>query len=264
MVVPRVVPRDPVQMPVQTISCFCWSPDHRKLALCPGSSEIQIYLVTSSGSGSNSLSFELIQKLNAHEDLVTGLDWSIHGQLVSVSEDRVAFVWHTTKWTPSEVELAAPRGASHVAWNSAGTKFAVSTSSQHEKKCHIGMWNGDAKIWQARKIGKHRAALTSSAWHPSGHVIALMSLDCTVTVHSVYLKGYDAPCDPVHFQGKNACEAAFGSILHRISLTAWCLHGAFSPDGSSLAVCSQDGCVRIDKYVFPHQSIFHSFNGSSN
>ncbi len=251
MVVPtnRKDPGSLWQMSCNTISCFCWSPDTTQLALCPGNNEIHIYDTSKISTSSSDTPPPLITKLCDHTDLVTSLDWSSSSNfLISVSEDRAAFIWNARNWFPTVVELKAPRGALHVAWNNSATKFSVATSSNSDRKCHIGMWNAAAKLWQSRRIGRQQAALTSTAWHPSGMAIALFSFDCSCTIHSVYVPDYDNP-QSVRLCDNDACKMSFGAEMTRIQLTSWALHGSFSPRGEQLAICCQDSTIRIENFT---------------
>ena len=106
------------------ITCHAFSPDGRKLAICPNSNELHIYAHQSASSGG----FELEARLQQHDLLISGVDWCpLTNRIVTCSHDRNAFVWSlelddqgVETWTPAlvilRIDMSATDGTQHVAW----------------------------------------------------------------------------------------------------------------------------------------------------
>ncbi|KAL2476620.1 Actin-related protein 2/3 complex subunit 1B [Abeliophyllum distichum] len=80
----------------QCITCHAWSPDHSMIALCPNNNEVHIYRLSEDDK------WEKIHVLQKHDQIVSGVDWSISSnRIVTVSHDRNSYVWNqeTTEWT---------------------------------------------------------------------------------------------------------------------------------------------------------------------
>lgn len=210
-----------------TLSCHAFSADAQMLALCPNNGEVQIFEVSSGGD------FRQTHVLSKHTQRVTGLAWSCDGRLVSVSQDRTAFVWEQDKkgavdgWRKVSVELRAPRAALCVAWSPNGARFAVGLASKDVALCQ---YESVVNCWVAtKKVGRAKAAVQALAWHPSSQFLATGSTDRHCAVFDVNESG-DPP---------------FGESQLREDAGAWVNAVAFSPSGRVLAFVAQDSCVRF-------------------
>lgn len=117
------------------VSCHAWSPDRKRIALCPNNEKILIYKNADQPDFSK---WVLEHELLGHDLVVSALDWSpVHDKIVSCSHDRNAFVWTLTegKWTCSLAILRISRAAIDVRWSPDGTKFAVASGAKVVPVC---------------------------------------------------------------------------------------------------------------------------------
>mmetsp|Transcript_25279 Transcript_25279/g.71288 ORF Transcript_25279/g.71288 Transcript_25279/m.71288 type:complete len:357 (+) Transcript_25279:70-1140(+) len=209
---------------VDVVSCHAFSRDGKLLALCPGSEEILLFRRRGGD-------FERAHVLAKHAQLVTGVDWSVSGRLVSVSEDRTAYVWEATGpgggWAAVTAVLRAPLAGLCVAWAPNGLRFAIGLSSNDTAVCH---YQQDVECWVAKKVGASKAAVTAVAWHPTSSFLATGSTDRKVMVYDV----------------NEAGEPPFGDAQLADDMGAWVNAVAFSPPkGRILAAVAQDSTVRF-------------------
>jgi len=204
---------------IDVVSCHAFSQDLRLLALCPNNEEIYIFKC-------GGQEFQRMDPLRKHTQRVTGLSFSSDGLLVSVSEDRTAFVWRQEggSWITSNVELKASRAPLCVSWAPDSTKFAVGTSGKDFSVC---MWQADADAWVAKRVGKYKAAVGAIAWHPTSAYIASGSFDCNCNVWDV----------SEHFGQSQVAESA-ASWINAVAFSEQGQFFAFAPNDSS--VCFKD------------------------
>ena len=214
---------------IEVVNCHAISLDEQFLALCANAEEIYIFELVS----------EQYQRTDAvltkHSQRVTGLDWSCHRRLLSVSEDRTAFVWQQDsdgKWRPSNVELKAQRAALCAAWSPDGDRFAVGLSSKDTALCY---WHAEVNCWVAMKVGKAKAAITALAWHPSSQYLATGSTDRHCVVYDVSMS-------------EEGAGPGFGTPQVTEDAGAWINDIAFS-NGNVLAFTCQDATVRFKSLV---------------
>lgn len=77
-----------VQQLAKVLCCHAWDAQQEQVAVCPNSTEVHIYRATPADTA-----WQRTDVLAGHDSLVTGLDWSQEGRLVSCSQDRSANVW---------------------------------------------------------------------------------------------------------------------------------------------------------------------------
>lgn len=175
--------------------------------------------------------------LTKHSQRVTGLDWSCFGRLLSVSEDRTAFVWERGTsdgtWRSSNVELKAQRAALCAAWSPNGELFAVGLSSKDTALCY---WKEEVNCWVAMKVGKSKAAITSLAWHSSSQFLATGSTDRYCVVYDVSMSE------------SGDLTPSFGTPQVTEDAGSWINDIAFS-NGNVLAFTCQDATVRFKSLV---------------
>lgn len=209
---------------VDVISCHAFSSDEHMLALCPNNEEIHILRLQAGKE------FERMEVETKHTQLVTGLAWSCAGRLVSVSEDRTAFVWDwdedRSTWISGLVELRAPRAALSVAWAPNGLRFAVGLASKDVAVCH---YEDAVQCWVAKKVGRSKAAVTAVAWHPTSQYMATGSTDRRCMVYDVNEDG----------------TSSFGEAQVSEETGSWINAVTFSPTGRVLAFVPQDSTVRF-------------------
>jgi actin related protein 2/3 complex subunit 1A/1B len=209
---------------VDVVNCHAISHDQRFLALCPNNEEIHIYdLKDPSG--------ERVKVISKHTHRVTGLSFSSHGQLVSASEDRQAFVWTydaaSGEWYPDIVELKAQRAATCIAWAPDGNRFAVGLSSREICVC---AFDEQMSYWLATVIRRGiKGSITSLSWHNSSSYLATGSTDRQLMVFDVAEIGSET----------------FGSAQVAEDVGAWVNAVAFSPTGRMLGCVAQDSTVRF-------------------
>lgn len=211
---------------VEVVNCHALSPNGQLLAVCPNNEEILIFQRRETGGD-----FERTHVLAKHTQLVTGLDWSINNRLVSISEDRTAFVWEQDSpggnWRSVLAELRAPRAGICVAWAPNGMRFAIGLSSNDTAVCH---YQENVQCWVAMKVGLSKAAVTSVAWHPSSGYLATGSTDRRMMIYDVNESG----------------EPPFGNAQLSEDMGAWVNAIAFSPPkGRVLAAVTQDSTVKF-------------------
>jgi len=213
---------------IEVVNCHAISPDEQFLALCANSELIHIFELVSEKYQRNAV-------LTKHSQRVTGLDWSCHRRLLSVSEDRTAFVWEQDgdgAWRSSNVELKAQRAALCAAWSPSGDRFAVGLSSKDTALCY---WQEEVSCWVAMKVGKAKAAITAVAWHSSSQYLAIGSTDTYCVVYDVSMT-------------EEGTGPGFGTPQVTEDAGAWINDIAFS-NGNVLAFTCQDATVRFKSLV---------------
>ena len=135
----------------------------------------------------------ILYSFSKHDQLVTGLDWCKKtDKIISCSMDRNAYVWacdRNGKWTPSLATLRLSKGATCVAWNNEGTKFAAGCS---DGTVVVGHYEAENDWWLCKHLKvdtKH--TITTINWHPSGIDLVVGSIDGTVITVSGYIKAVD-------------------------------------------------------------------------
>ena len=106
----------------ETILCCAVSND--KMAVGVGSSVLVYSLKAGVWKNTHSL--------DQHDKLVTGVDFSSNGRIVSCSQDRNAYVWTLIDdiYVPTLVNLRINRAATFVKWSPDGSKFAVGSGAR--------------------------------------------------------------------------------------------------------------------------------------
>lgn len=216
---------------IDVVSCHAISQDGQVLALCPNNEDVVIFRLIGD-------EFQRTDVLREHTQLVTGLDWSCEGKLVSASEDRTAYVWNfdedQQRWRCELVELKAPKAATCVAWAPNGRRFAVGLSSKDTAVCY---YEPAVECWVALKVGKSKAAVTALSWHPTSEFLATGSTDRKCAVYQVSESAM-LPAPP---------KSPFGDlqVMSFMDAGSWVNFVAFSPRGQFLAFGGQDAAVRF-------------------
>jgi len=89
------------------------------------------------------------------------------------------FIWRGSqiKWKRDLVVIENSRAALTGKWSPNGKKFAIG-SGDHE--AYIGEYEQNNNWWNTHKIGKFKSSVISLAFHPSGRVIAIGSMDYSI------------------------------------------------------------------------------------
>lgn len=136
---------------------------------------------------------QLVAKLCDHDKLVTAVDISIHGRIVTCSQDRNAYVWEPLSdgsYKPTLVLLRINRAATSVSWAPSGYKFAVGSSARIIAVCYYEQENN---WWVSKHIKKPiRSTVTSLSWHQNGVLLAAGATDGYMRVFSGFIKGLDS------------------------------------------------------------------------
>jgi WD40 repeat protein len=202
---------------IEVVSCHAFSLDTSTLALCPNNEEIRILRK----KGDEYQDDDILKK---HTMRVTGLAFARDGRLVSVSEDRCAYVWtfnaSSKSWVSGTVELKATRAALCCQWSPTSERFAVGLASKEIAICQFDEGVG---CWVTKKFGRHKASVTTLCWHPTAGYIATGSTDRKWMV----------------------IDADDGSPQITEDAEAWVNAVSFNPTGSTLAIAAQDSSVRF-------------------
>eukprot|EP00971_Amphidinium_carterae_P321504 6390696-Amphidinium_carterae.1 len=214
---------------IESIGCHAFSRGEKLLAISP--CDERVIILKAVGDD-----FKVLSTLTKHTQRVTGLDWSCHDRLVSVSEDRVGYVWtwsdDISEFRGSAAEISAPRAALCVAWSPDGLRFAVGLSSKDVSICH---YEDAVRCWVPQKVGRAKAsegAITSVAWHPSSSYLATGSTDRRCIVYDTVHRGAD-----------------FGKPELVENVNAWVNCVAFSTAGTFLVLASQDSTLRFKQLL---------------
>ncbi|CCH57947.1 hypothetical protein TBLA_0A01480 [Henningerozyma blattae CBS 6284] len=131
--------------------------------------------------------------LNNHDKTVTAVDISIHGRIVTCSQDRNAYVWEPLSngtYKPTLVLLRINRAATCVSWAPNGYKFAVGSSARIIAVCYYEQENN---WWVSKHIKKPiKSTVNCVAWHDNGIILAAGGTDGVARVFSGFIKGLDS------------------------------------------------------------------------
>jgi actin related protein 2/3 complex subunit 1A/1B len=214
------------------ITCHAWSPDGSQLALCPNTTDLEIYEI----SGRD---FNLLHTLTGHNQRINSVDWSARNQIVTCSDDANAYVWSfdTEKniWRPGIVFLALNRAATYVRWAPDGEKFVVATGSNKLRVCEFVPRQN---LWRSLIINHERpTALTAEFLPDNVHVVA---------------SGTDRQCRYATTDEDQARVTRLPNgmkkkdfIIRSFWSQGWTNASAVSPSGVWVAFTSQDSYIRF-------------------
>ncbi|XP_037287171.2 actin-related protein 2/3 complex, subunit 1A isoform X1 [Rhipicephalus microplus] len=231
---------------VEPISCHAWNENRTEVALCPNSTDVQLYKREANGGWS------LGQTLSRHDLRVTSIDWAPQSnRIVTCAADRNAYVWtlgseepgtNATVWTPTLVLLRINRAATCVRWSPSENKFAVGSGAKLVSVCYF---EEDHNWWVSKHIKKPiKSTVTSVDWHPNNCLLACGSTDFRTRVFSAYIKEVDSAPEPTPWGDKTA---SFGSLVAELSASGigWVHSVCFSGDGTRLAWVGHDSSICV-------------------
>ncbi|KAI9292039.1 actin-related protein 2/3 complex, subunit 1 [Neoconidiobolus thromboides FSU 785] len=232
------------------IYAHAFNKDRSQVAISPNSNQVQIYELTRSSN-----TVKLLHTLDAHDLLVTGIDWApMSNKLVTCSQDKNAYVWEydveSSKWKPKLVQLRIDRAATQVKWSPSETKFAVASGSKIVSICYFAEAND---WWSSSHLKGFQSTVLSIAWHPNNVLIATGSTDMKARVYSAFIKKLDSKPNPSVWGEK----LPFGTLCGEYSNPSggWIHSVAFSPSGDVLGFTGHDSSINI---AYPSSSTIHS------
>lgn len=169
------------------IYSHCYSSDKSLLAI---TCDTNCLVYRLQGAGSTP---KLIATLADHDKTVTAVDISIHGRIVTCSQDRNAYVWEPLSdgsYKPTLVLLRINRAATSVCWAPSGYKFAVGSSARIIAVCYYEQENN---WWVSKHIKKPiKSTVNCLSWHANGILLGSGGTDGYVRVFSGFIKGLDS------------------------------------------------------------------------
>lgn len=232
------------QLGHEPIADHSFSEDKAMLAVARGNT---VDLFANSG---NALQFGA--KLSEHDKTITGVDISVHGRIVTCSQDRNALVWEPQAngtWKPTLVLLRINRAATFVRWSPDGSKFAVGSGARIIAVCYFEQEND---WWVSKHIKKPlRSTILSVAWHPNSVLLAAGSTDGHARVFSGYVKGVDEKPPATPWGERLPFQTLCGDFTSASG--AWVHDVCFSPSGDALAFTTHDSSVIVAYPSGPEQ-----------
>lgn len=217
----------------RSITCHAWNGDGTRLALCPNTNEVLIYVKKGN-------IWDLEHTLTQHDSVVTGIAWAHKtNRIVSCSQDRNAYVWTLDEdgtWKPVLVILRINRAATDVKWSPNEDKFAVASSAKVVSVCH---YEEDNEWWVSKHIKKHKSTVIHVAWHPNNTLLATTSTDYKCRVFGAAIRGVDKKPEMTSWGDPKT----FGEPLMEFDCNAWTEGVAFSPSGNKLVFTGHDSTI---------------------
>ncbi|OUM52368.1 hypothetical protein BVG19_g1550 [[Candida] boidinii] len=214
----------------------CFSQDRKTLAITK-ENIVEIYDVSLAGKP------RLLTTLNHHDKTITAVDISIHGKIVTCSQDRNALVWEPLKdgsYKPTLVLLRINRAATCVRWSPNGLKFAVGSAARTIAICYFEEEND---WWISKHIKKPlKSTILSVDWHENNVLIACGSTDGHARVFSSYIKSVDSKPSPSIWGERLPFQTLCGDFMFNGS---WVHDVKFSKNGDFIACVTHDSCLNI-------------------
>ncbi|KAH3903384.1 Arc40p SCDLUD_001017 [Saccharomycodes ludwigii] len=193
----------------------------------------------------NPKSPKLVATLADHDKTVTAVDISIHGRIVTCSQDRNAIVWEPLSdgtYKPTLVLLRINRAATCVKWAPNGFKFACGSSARVVAVCYYEQENN---WWVSKHIKSNiRSTITCLTWHDNGVVLACGGTEGLVNVYSGFIKGLDKKEQVVNSPW-GAGKFPFGLLLKQFYQGSWIRGVAFNGGLELLAFVSHDARLTV-------------------
>ena len=225
---------------LEGISCVAFNKDFTKVALSQKDNIIYIYSVPNLLKTDT---WKLEDKLDAHTQYVSGLDWNARtNEILSCSHDKTSFVWvySDKKWTPSNVVATTKLGYLCCKWNSRGDKFCEGTSAKH---LFIGYYNTESNWWMGRNIKIHKSSVVCCEIDPSSLFVLSGSTDLRVYVSSCYIPSVDDS----HLTDKTLAQD-FGQVIYEFRPNCWLNSVAWNASGSLGFAAGQNATIAVINY----------------
>ncbi|CDO95808.1 unnamed protein product [Kluyveromyces dobzhanskii CBS 2104] len=191
---------------------------------------------------------QLVAVLPDHDKTVTAVDISVHGRIVTCSQDRNAIVWEPLSngtYKPTLVLLRINRAATTVSWASTGYKFAVGSSARIIAVCY---YEQDNDWWVSKHIKKPiKSTINALSWHSNSVLLACGGTDGYARVFSGFIKGLDTK---EQVAGSPWGEKfPFGSLVREWYQGAWIHDIQWRSSIDRVAFVAHDGSLTITDYT---------------
>lgn len=200
----------------------------------------------------NGKQFQLGTVLSEHDKLVTSVDVSPSGKIVTCSQDRNALVWEPQvdgTWKPTLVLLRINRSATFVRWSPDEKKFAVGSGARTIAVCYF---ENENDWWISKHIKKPiRSTILSVDWHRNSVLLAAGSTDGHARVFSGFIKGVDEKPAPTVWGERLPFQTLCGDFTDASG--GWVHDVSFSPSGDVLAFATHDSSIVVAYPSGPEQ-----------
>ncbi|AMD21297.1 HER018Cp [Eremothecium sinecaudum] len=196
----------------------------------------------------------LVAKLSDHDKTVTAVDISIHGRIVTCSQDRNAIVWEPLSdgsYKPTLVLLRINRSATCAKWAPNGYKFAVGSSARIIAVCYYEQEND---WWVSKHIKKPiRSTVNTLSWHDNGVLLASGGSDGYVRVFSGFVKGLDNKDQVAGSPWGD--KFPFGALVREWRQGSWIHDLKWRSRTEQLAYVAHDGTMGVVDYTGALKSV---------
>ncbi|KAG0674253.1 actin- protein 2/3 complex subunit 1 [Kluyveromyces marxianus] len=197
---------------------------------------------------------QLVAVLPDHDKTVTAVDISVHGRIVTCSQDRNAIVWEPLSngtYKPTLVLLRINRAATCVSWASTGYKFAVGSSARIIAVCYYEQEND---WWVSKHIKKPiKSTINALSWHANSVLLACGGTDGYARVFSGFIKGLDSKEQVASSPWGE--KFPFGSLVREWYQGAWIHDIKWRSSIDHVAYVAHDGSLTIVDYTDSQNSI---------
>ncbi|CUS21298.1 LAQU0S02e10528g1_1 [Lachancea quebecensis] len=231
------------------IYSHCFSQD-RSLVAITLNTDCLVFRLTPGGKPA------LVATLPDHDKTVTAVDISIHGRIVTCSQDRNAIVWEPLSdgsYKPTLVLLRINRAATCVQWAPSGYKFAVGSSARIIAVCYYEQEND---WWVSKHIKKPiKSTINCVSWHENGVMLACGGTDGYVRAFSGFVKGLDTRDQVANSPW--AEKFPFGALIREWYHGAWIHDVQWRSSQEKLAYVAHDGSFNV---VDPSDNVSTTFS----
>ncbi|AGO13134.1 AaceriAFL022Wp [[Ashbya] aceris (nom. inval.)] len=194
---------------------------------------------------------KLVAVLADHDKTVTAVDISIHGRIVTCSQDRNAIVWEPLSdgsYKPTLVLLRINRAATCVCWAANGYKFAVGSSARIISVCY---YEHENDWWVSKHIKKPiKSTINALSWHENGVLLAAGGTDGYLRVFSGYIKGLDQKEQVAGSPWGD--KFPFGAVIREWYHGAWIHDVQWRSQQERLAYVAHDGLLGVVDHAGEH------------
>lgn len=197
---------------------------------------------------------QLVATLSNHDKTVTAVDISIHGRILTCSQDRNAYVWEPLSdgtYKPTLVLLRINRAATCVSWAPNGYKFAVGSSARIIAVCYYEQENN---WWVSKHIKKPiKSTIQCLSWHANGVLLASGGTDGFMRIFSGFIKGLDTK--------ESVAGSPWGEKFPFGSLIREFYHGSYIEDVQwrssieKVGYVSHEGALTVVDYANNHAKV---------
>ncbi|CCF55883.1 hypothetical protein KAFR_0A04480 [Kazachstania africana CBS 2517] len=219
------------------IYSHCFSADKSILAITH-ENECLIYRMNDSSQP------QLVGTLKNHDKTVTAVDISVHGRIITCSQDRNAYVWEPLSdgtYKPTLVLLRINRAATAVQWAPNGYKFAVGSSARIIAVCY---YEHENNWWVSKHIKKPiKSTINCVSWHSNGVLLAAGGTDGYMRVFSGFIKGLDTKESVANSPWGD--KFPFGSLVREAYQGAYIHDVQWRSNVEQVAYVAHDGTLNI-------------------